>query len=93
MVHKASAYYTQITSTISVVAVRKWTQEITLAESQRLKNPHVMDIIGAREQSGNVELVQGPERNRMLGAGTEWLNLAFSIEERQYVFVSICDTE
>ena len=33
MFNKASTYYTQFTATISTGALKKWTKEITLAES------------------------------------------------------------
>jgi hypothetical protein len=86
MVNKTSAYYTQFESTISPVAVRKWTKEITSAESRRLKNPRVMDIIGAHPHQNNAEPAQSESApNLHAGVGTEWLDLALSVEERQYV--------
>lgn len=87
MVHKTLEYYTQFSSTISPGALKKWTKEITTAESQRLKNPRAMDIIGAHPHQVNADPAQSePTTNRLPGVGTEWLNLALSIEERQYVF-------
>ncbi len=84
MVHKTSAYYAQFESTISPGALKKWTKEITSAESRRMKNPRVMDIIGAHLHQNNADPAQSESiTNCYAGVGTEWLDLAFSIEERQ----------
>jgi hypothetical protein len=88
MVHTTSEYYTQFTSTISAGALKKWTKEIESAESRRLEDPHAMDIMGAQQLEITADLAQsGFNSNRPTGAGSEWLNLALSIEEKQYVFV------
>jgi len=85
MVDTTSQYYTQFTSTISASALRKWTKEITSAESQRLKDPWAMDIMRAHQPEGNTGPAQSA--NRLTGVGNEWLHLALSIEEKQCVFV------
>ena len=82
MVPKTSDYYTQFSSTISSSAIKKWTKEITSAESRRLKNPQVMDIIGAHPLQVNANLAQS-DTNQLTMVGTEWLDLALLIEERQ----------
>jgi hypothetical protein len=81
MVNKTTEYYTQFTSTISPGAVKKWTNEITSAERQRLKNPRAMDIIGAHHHSNSDSAgsVSNPSRLPQF----QWLDLALSIEERQ----------
>jgi len=89
MVHTTSEYYTQFTSTISAGALKKWTKEIELAESKRLKDPRAMDIMRAHQTELNGDSGPSlPNRNRSSEMGTQWLNLALSIEERQYVSVS-----
>jgi hypothetical protein len=85
MVHTTSEYYTQFTSTVSAGALRKWTKEIELAESRRLKDPSVMDIMRAHQPADPAQ--PGPDPTRLTGVGIRWLSLALSIEETQYNFV------
>jgi hypothetical protein len=88
MVHTTSEYYTQFTSTVSAGALKTWTKEIELAESRRLKDPRAMDIMRAHQPVFNTDPAEsGSNPNRPTGVGGEWLNLALSIEEKQYVFV------
>jgi hypothetical protein len=88
MVHTTSEYYSQFTSTISPNALKKWTKEITSAESRRLKDPRAMDIMRPQQPEVNAGPAQsGSNPNRLPGIGNEWLNLALSIEDKQYVFV------
>jgi hypothetical protein len=88
MVHKTSEYYTLFSSTVSASAIKKWTKDMTTAESRRLKNPRAMDIIGAHKNDFHAELAgSASEPNRLTATGTEWLNLALSMEERQYVLL------
>jgi hypothetical protein len=88
MVHMTLEYYNKFTSTISAGALKKWTKEIELAESKRLKDPSAMDIMRAHQTELSAESGPSiPDRNRSSEIGTQWLNLALSIEERQYVFV------
>ena len=82
MVHKTSEYYTQLTSTIPARARTKWEQEITSAERRRLEEPRVMDIIGTQQTDVAARSSADPN---LSGTGPEWLTLALSIEERQYV--------
>jgi hypothetical protein len=86
MVHKTSEYYTQFSSTVSAGALRQWTKDITSAESRRLKDPRAMDIMGAQKEVNADPARSGSDPSRLPGIGTHWLNLALSIEERQYVF-------
>jgi hypothetical protein len=83
-----SEYYTKFTSTISAVAVKKWTKEIETAESKRLKNPQAMDIMRAHQPEWNSHPGHsGADPNPTSDLGNQWLQLALSIEERQYVLV------
>jgi hypothetical protein len=86
MVHTTSEYYTKFTSTVSAGALKKWTKEIEEAESKRLEDPSAMDIMRAHqtEQATNTG-PSGGEPSCSIEVGTQWLNLALSIEERQYV--------
>jgi len=85
MVLKTLEYYTQLSSTISAVAQKKWEEEITSAERRRLEVPRAMDIIGT--QHVHVEAGSASDSNSLTGVGSRWLDLALSIEERQYVFL------
>jgi len=84
MVLKTLEYYTQLSSTISAVGQKKWKEEITSVERQQLEVPCAMDIIGT--QHVHVEAGSASDSNSLTGVGSQWLNLALSIEERQYVF-------
>jgi len=84
MVLKTLEYYTQLSSTISAIAQKKWEQEIISAERRRLQVPHAMDIIST--QHVHVEAGSASDSNSLTGVGSRWLDLALSIEERQYVF-------
>ena len=87
MVTKTSEYYTQFSSTVSQAALKKWTKETTSAESQRLKNPRAMDVMRAHRHEVNTDPPSSGNHPALVtGVGTEWLSLALSIEERQYVF-------
>ena len=83
MVLKTSEYYTQLSSTISTAAQKKWEQEIKSAESRRLEHPHAMDIIGAQQVP--IDAKSGSNPTGPMGVASRWLDLALSIEERQYV--------
>jgi hypothetical protein len=88
MVRTTSEYYAKFTSTISAGALKKWTQEIETAESRRLKNPKAMDIMGAHQPEPSGDLgTSGTNLNHSSEKGNQWLQLALSIEERQYVLV------
>src|SRR6266508_4050796 len=87
MVLKTSEYYTQLTSTISPAAQKKWEQEIKSAESRRLEHPHAMDIISAQQVP--IDAKSGSDSNSPTGVTSRWLDLALSIEERQYVYPCI----
>ena len=85
MVHQTSAYYTKLSSTISARALQKWEQEIISAESQQLEDPRAMDIISTQVVDINAGSAgSGPLPSPLTGVVPEWLNLALSIEERQY---------
>ena len=90
MVHETSVYYAHFESTISATSLKKWTKAITSAESRRLVNPRAMDIIGVHQPDRIANVAQSAlDANRPPAVGTQWLDLALLIEERQYVFVPI----
>ena len=49
MVGETSLYYDQMSSMVPWALKNMWEAEISRTESQRVKDPSVMDIIGARE--------------------------------------------
>lgn len=83
MVRVTTVYYDQMSSTVSRALQDIWEAEITRAESQRVGNPSVMDIIGARET--RLDPNPDPIITQSTRAQTDvhWLDLALSIEERQ----------
>ena len=88
MIQTTSEYYAKFTSTISAGAIKKWTKEIEAAESKQLKDPQLMDIMCSHQpESGSNPGHLGADSNRSSEMGNQWLQLALSIEERQYVMV------
>ena len=88
MVQLTSVYYDQMSSTVLVSLRRTWEQEITSAESERLRDPSLMDILGARDPDPAGQR-DDPDRSRPKGTGPKWLQLALAIEEQQYGSVLI----
>jgi hypothetical protein len=83
MVWETSLYYDQMSSTVPRALRNMWEVEITRAESQRVENPSVMDIIGAQETQIDPGPDPIPTQSSRTRTDVQWLNLALSIEERQ----------
>ncbi len=81
MVRDTTLYYDQMSSTVSRALRNMWEAEITRAESQQLRNPSVMDIIGAQEIHKARD--PNPTQSGRTQTDLQWLDLALSIEERQ----------
>jgi len=85
MVQKTSDYFNQMSCTITLQARNKWEQQLMVAEKRRLEDPSAMDIIGAQQMG-----VDGrTDPSLVTYSGPEWLTLALSIEERQFVVLLI----
>lgn len=81
MVQKTSVYYNQLSATIPASLKNKWGKDIKSAEGRRLQDPAAMEIIGTQNiEVIPVHLLDQVTRSRV---GSQWLNLALSIEERQ----------
>lgn len=87
MVQETTQYYEQMLSVVPQALQLKWEAEITLAESQRLSKPSAMDIIGVRHTQAVGRSDPSPVGST--GENVEWLDLALSIEERQYVVLIV----
>lgn len=87
MVKTTSTYYNDLSSTIPSNLRAQWEKEIVSAENNRLHDPAAMDIIGTRQLDGTTESVTN--LNRPSSAAPQWLTLALSIEERQYVLLKV----
>jgi len=83
MVRETSLYYDQMSSTVPRALRIMWEAEVSRAESQRVKDPSVMDIIGARETRIDPSPDPIPSHSSRAGSDLQWLSLALSIEERQ----------
>ncbi len=83
MVRETSLYYDQMSSTVPRALKNMWEAEITRAESRRVKNPSVMDIIGARVTRVDPSPNPIPTQSSRSRTEMQWLDLALSIEERQ----------
>jgi hypothetical protein len=87
MVRETTSDYDTMSSTVPENLRKIWDEEMTHAERRRLVEPSVMDILGAQQMDTDTESDPGPVQHQGAGTGAEaeWLNLALSIEERQYV--------
>ena len=83
MVQDTSLYYDQMSLMVPRSLKNMWEAEIAHTESQRVKNPLVMDIIGARETQIDPSLDPIPTESCCARTDVQWLNLALSIEEQQ----------
>lgn len=81
MVRVTKSYYEQMSATVTTAFRNKWEIDIRRAESDRLKNPSVMDVMGAKETSTGQNPI--PSRVDLGHSRSQWLTLAMSIEERQ----------
>ncbi len=51
MVRVTKSYYEQMSASVTTAFCNKWEIDIRKAESDRLKNPSVMDVMGAKKGS------------------------------------------
>ena len=86
---KALEYYQNLTESVSIAAINEWTDMVKNAEERRQNDISAMDIYAARINMGNEQDAQWPA-NYCTTAVEEWLDMAFTLEEQQYVsFVSL----
>ena len=87
MASETTKYYEKMTGTVPDTLWRTWNRDIQAAEQNRLKNPSVMDILGAQHQASNEQSDRNHIRAGASGSGSrqQWLHLALAIEEKQYV--------
>jgi hypothetical protein len=81
MVVDTERYYNEITSTISLANLHLWEKSIMNAENNRLKNPAVMDILGAGVADSGTKI---PVTSIIVATdGERWIELALVLEEMQ----------
>jgi hypothetical protein len=81
---ETSSYFSRLTASVSAEDWHRWEREIKSAESLRLVEPAVMDILGAQDAEGNngSVLAAEPDANTNI---EKWIRKGIEIEERQYV--------
>jgi hypothetical protein len=81
----AAKYYQDIARGIDPADVNMWEKEVAAAETMRMTDRAVMDIIGARKDvpTGPAEVPQ-PTIGR--GNVFHWIQLAIELEEQQWVY-------
>ena len=82
---QAIEYYQNLTQSVPISAINDWTTMVKKAEDGRQNNISGMDIYAARINMGNEGDEQWPA-NYCPTAIEEWLDLAFTLEEQQYVY-------
>lgn len=81
---EADEYFAKLCTTVDKSIQETWNTEITAAESKRFDTPDAMDIMGTRQPSAaESENLSADETHN--SAGEDWISLALTIEERQYV--------
>jgi hypothetical protein len=83
MVRETADYFNQMSSTIPADLQDTWLRQISSAETRRKADLSVMDILGAHDTQQRLPANSGPDVPP--APEEEWLHLALSIEERQYV--------
>ena len=83
----AKHYLDELTQVANPLAIQAWTQEIEHAEANRLVDPAIMDIYGARAAPGMTapDNSPAPSDQQPLRKSPKqlWLEMALIIEERQ----------
>jgi hypothetical protein len=81
---KFQMYYEKMVQGISNEDLVEWEEKIQTAESARMRDRSVMDILGAKEIEVEVSAAsQQSDPNLEHGSVAEWIKLALDIEELQ----------
>jgi hypothetical protein len=93
MSSEAKSYFSRLTASVPAQDWQSWEGEIKDAESCRLLDPTVMDILGARDapRGDNPLMAVEPEGHTCT---ERWIQKGIDIEERQCVafFLNVCMT-
>lgn len=82
----ANRYYEKLVEGINEIDLRQWEKDITHAESNRLRERNVMDILGAKPlQRADTAANFQSDSGHGSKSDDEWIQLAINIEEKQYV--------
>ena len=85
---EAEEYFENLTLLIEKGDIDTWTVEIKDAKKFQLHTPEAMDIMGTWHIVA-ISAVQDIPKKQQTGDGEEWIALTLTIEERQYVLLSI----
>ena len=80
----ADTYYRDIAGGIDSADINIWEIEVSAAESERMTDRAVMDIIGARKDV-SVPPAEVPHAPTSRGTVFHWIQLALELEEQQWV--------
>lgn len=85
MRESAEIYYQKFKAGLSHENIAKWTQEIENAESQRLKDITVMDIMQTRPVDNSSDGMGSEEPISLLSPSLdeEWVQMGIDLEEQQ----------
>lgn len=85
MFQEVQEYFDNMTSSIDKEDIEMWKAEIIDAENQCLQTPGAMDIMGVRPLGAPDDVRVSTEELLHNDQGDEWISLALTVEERQYV--------
>jgi hypothetical protein len=94
MSSEAKSYFFRLTASVPAQDWQRWEREITDAESCRLVDPTVMDILGARDSPRDDISPVAVEPEEAHTCTERWIQKGIDIEERQCVAYSwnVCMT-
>lgn len=87
MSQEADAYFSGLHSAVSAEQSSKWEAEITNAESKRLEEVELMDMMRA-EQAPLQPAPAGTVEQLSASGAMAWIEMALSMEEKQYILSS-----
>ena len=82
----AQRYYQKLVQGIQKNDLSKWENEIKNAEEIRLQDRSAMDILGAKVLIHVPAAAGEVEENGNSASDVDWIQLALTIEEKQFVF-------
>jgi hypothetical protein len=81
---EAEEYFDRLCTTLDKGDIQAWNAEISAAESKRFRTPDSMDMMGTRQVAAVMDVPDIADHQPNLG--NDWIALALTVEERQYVF-------
>jgi hypothetical protein len=83
----ANQYSDHLSSSISARDMQVWEEEIRDAESRRLADVKVMDILGARQAPEEERGTSSTGGDPGAGQTEQWIRMGLDLQEKQWVVI------